>query len=244
METHNNITNNQENQETIDAYLLESMDAKTRAQFEEKMKNSPEFKQEVEEQRAVMQSVEELNLIESLDGFHQEIQEKSIKKWVTPGLLAIAASLLLLIAVSTWAIFFHENSYDRVFATYFKPDPGLPTTMGTNTDYQFYFGMVNYKRKNYSDAIASWEPLYAAEPENDTLVYFLGVANLANDNPRQAEKYFQIAEKISESAFYEEIRYYLALTLLRKDELQEAKSVLKQSKSPANKALLAELQSL
>src|SRR5690606_2210724 len=103
---------------------------------------------------------------------------------------------------------------------------GLPTTMGTASDYEFYYGMVSYKRKEYGDAILRWEPLYAANPENDTVVYFLGVANLANSNPRQATKYLEMAQTKTESVFYEAIQ------------------TLENSDSQKNKALLEAFGSL
>src|SRR5690606_41157213 len=128
---------------------------------------------------------------------------------------ALAASFLILIGVSSWAILISRNSSNIVFAENFKPDPGLPTPMGTSSNYEFYYGMVSYKRKEYGDAILRWESLYAANPENDTVVYFLGVANLANSNPRQATKYLEIDRKSTESVFFEDIQYYLALSLLK-----------------------------
>ncbi|MCG2420273.1 hypothetical protein K8089_14685 [Aequorivita sp. F47161] len=244
METNNNKENPQENQDLIDAYLLGNLEAKELAEFNEKMNLSTNFKQKVEEQKTMMESAEEINIKDLLEDFHKEIEDLSYSNWMSRGRLALAASVLILIAVSSWAIFFHENSAERVFAENFKPDPGLPTTMGTTANYNFYFGMVNYKRKNYTDAIASWEPLYAANPTNDTLVYFLGVANLANNNPRQAEKYLLLAQQNSESVFIEEAKHYLALTLLRKNNISEAKAILSKSQSPSNIALLKALEDL
>ncbi len=161
-----------------------------------------------------------------------------------PGWFALAASFLLLIGISTWAIFKTGDSSDELFAAYFKPDPGLPTTMGTSSDYEFYYGMVSYKRKEYGYAILRWEPLYAASPENDTLVYFLGVANLANGNARQAKKDLQLAEKKTESVFYDDIQYYLALSFLKENRIEEARTTLENSDSPKSSALLNKLNSL
>lgn len=244
METNNKIENNQENVDLIDAYLLGTLDSDQLAEFNERMELYPDFRQMVKDQKALMQSVEEINLQDSLESFHAEIKEEPQKKWMSREWLALAASILVLISVSTWAIFNSGNSAEKVFAANFKPDPGLPTTMGTASDYEFYYGMVNYKRKEYSEAINRWEPLYAANPENDTVVYFLGVANLANGNARQAEKYLQMAKQKTESVFYEETKYYLALSLLKENKIDEAKAVLEQSESSANIVLLKELKGL
>ncbi len=244
MDSNNKIQNSQETQELIDAYLLEDLDPNARADFEERMKLFPDFRTLVEEQKAIIRGVEEHTLKNSFEDFHSEIVEEPKKKWQSPSWLALAASVLILISVSIWAIFSSGNSSQKVFAANFKPDPGLPTTMSTSSNYDFYYGMVNYKRKEYSEAISRWETLYAANPENDTVIYFLGVANLANGNARQAKKYLQSAKEKPESAFYEDAQYYLALALLKENKIEEAKQALAESTSPASIVLLKEIKSL
>ena len=244
MEPNKEIYNNQETQELIDSFLLGRLDNEALAEFNERMNIYPDFRSTVEKQTAIMKGVEELGLKNSLERFHSEIVIEPEKKWNTPSWFALAASIVLLIGISTWAIFKIGHSSDKVFSAHFKPDPGLPTTMGSSSDYEFYYGMVSYKRKEYGDAILRWEPLYAASPENDTLVYFLGVANLANGNARQAKKYLQLAGKKTESVFYEDIQYYLALSFLKENRIEEAKTTLENSESPKSSALLNALDSL
>ncbi|AFL80765.1 hypothetical protein Aeqsu_1272 [Aequorivita sublithincola DSM 14238] len=244
MDLNNNIENNQETQELIDAYLLGTLNTDALNDFKKRMEISPNFRNFVDDQKVLKSAIEENNLKNSLDGFHSEIIESPEKKWLSPSWLALAASFLILISVSTWAILGSGNSAEKIFASNFKPDPGLPTTMGTSSNYEFYYGMVNYKRKEYSEAISRWETLYATNPKNDTLNYFLGVANLANGNPRQAEKYLQTAKEKTESTFYEEAQYYLALTLLKENKIEEAKEALAKSTSASGTLLLNEINAL
>ncbi len=244
MDSNNKIQNDQETQELIDAYLLGALDVDAQADFNERMKLFPDFRILVEEQKTLIRGVEENTLKNALDDYHSEIGEEPEKKWRSPSWLALAASFLILISVSTWAILSSGNSSEKIFAANFKPDPGLPTTMSTSSNYDFFYGMVRYKRKEYAEAISSWEPLYAANPENDTVVYFLGVANLANGNARQAEKYLQSAKEKPESAFYEDAQYYLALALIKENKIEEAKEILTNSTSSASILLLKELKPL
>lgn len=234
----------QETRELIDSYLLGRLDNAQLESFNVRLKTDPEFLKMLEAQKAVARGVEEHNLRKSLDDYHAEIVEEPEKKWLTPGLLALSASILLLIGVSTWAIFFTGNSAQKVFAENFTPDPGLPTKMGTASQYEFYYGMVSYKRKEYAEAISRWEPLYAAHPKNDTLVYFLGLANLANGNARQAENYLKLANEKTESAFSDDIHYYLALAYLKENKIKEAKEILSKSTSSAGIKLLKQVKSL
>lgn len=241
MDPNNNIHDHQASQELIDAYLLNALDEQEKVEFEKRMKLFPDFRSLVLAQKALMYEVEEHFLKKSLDGYHSEIVDLPTKNWVTPGWMALAASVVILIAVSTWAIFSNGNSPQKLFAENFRPDPGLPTTMSTSVNYDFYYGMVNYKRQEYNEAISRWETIYAANPENDTVVYFLGVANLANGNARQAKKYLQAAQEKPASAFFEEAQYYLALTLLKENKLEEARQLLTKSTSPASVVLLKKI---
>ncbi len=239
----NNIKYNQEDIALIDAYLLGNLDSDELAEFKERKRKYPDFTQLVEQQKNLIDGIEEISLSNMLDKFHESAESEAERTWMSRGRWALAASLVLLISVCGWALL-DRNSADRVFASHFKPDPGLPTTMGAYSNYDFYYGMVNYKRKEYPEAIAKWEPLYAANASNDTLTYFLGIANLANGNSRHAEKYLQLASKDTGSIFSEEIKFYLALALLKKHNITEAKSVLKGNKFPANIALLKDLEDL
>ncbi len=243
MKANKKIENTQETQELIDAYLLGDLNTKELADFNERLKLNPDFRNMVEEQRLLFKSVEEYNLRNTLDGYHTDMKEWQ-KKWLSPSWLSIAASILILIGVVSWVILKSGNSAEKIFAANFKPDPGLPTTMGTSSEYEFYYGMVNYKRKEYAEAIARWEPIYGANPENDTLIYFLGVANLADGNPRQAKNYLQRVKKKTESTFYEDAKYYLALSLLRENNIEEAIETLQNSSSTANISLLQQIQGL
>ena len=244
MEPNKEIEPNQETQEQIDAYLMGKLDEVALADFETQMRLFPDFRAKVDEQRLLFKSVEVYNLKNSLDEYHKEIEPVPEKKELNIGWFALAASFLVLISVSTWAILGSGNSPEKVFAENFKPDPGLPTTMGKSSEYNFYYGMVNYKRKEYAEAISRWEPIYGANPENDTLVYFLGVANLANGNARQAKKYLQMANKKTESTFYEDSKYYLALSLLKENKVDEAIETLENSRSSANISLLQQIKAL
>lgn len=244
MEPNKKIEPNQEAQERIDAYLMGKLDEAALTDFETQMRLFPDFRAKVEEQRIFLKGVEEHNLKNSLDEYHTEIENVPEKKGINMGWLALAASFTILISVSIWAILSAGNSAEKIFASNFKPDPGLPTTMGTSSEYEFYYGMVNYKRKEYAEAISRWEPIYGANPENDTLVYFLGVANLANGNSRQAKKYLQMAKKKTESTFYEDAKYYLALSLLKENKIDEAIETLENSSSSANISLLRQINDL
>ena len=228
----------------IDKYLLGHLEGEELRSFKERFDQDYEFRKMVAEQRLLVEGIEEFHFKKQLDLYHTQMELENARKKPLAIWLSIAACVVILIGVSFWAISDTETAAQKVFAKNFQPDPGLPTTMGSTSEYEFYSGMVSYKRKDYVGAIALWKPLHAAHPSNDTLIYFLGVAYLAQGENEQAEEYLKMAQTFPKSIFVEEANYYLALTLLRENKVEEAKKSLKNSTFPASIGLREQIKSL
>ncbi|MCZ4317446.1 hypothetical protein O4H26_00415 [Aequorivita viscosa] len=152
---------------------------------------------------------------------------------------SIAAVLVVLLGIF-WMMQ-NSNSPEKIFATHFEADPGLRTVMGTTSDYDFYEGMVVYKRKEYKEAIDWWQKLLPEKANNDTLNYFLGVAHLAEGNAEKSLKYLEPASKFSEGIFKEDAAHYTALAKIKLGQIEEAKQMLKEYPSEKNNELLKAL---
>ncbi|MAM27593.1 MAG: hypothetical protein CMC13_01085 [Flavobacteriaceae bacterium] len=226
-------------------YLGNRMDLAEKAAFEEKLAEDPILSQQFDEHKKLILGIESAVLKENLDEYHATVENDSgVKtlsdKKTSPYLwLGIAASIVVVLGLF---LFFDKNDdNDALFATHFVPDPGLPTTMGTSENYTFYEGMVDYKREDYKTAITKWESLYAEKPENDTLNYFLGVAELANKNAANAITYLEKVAPVNESMFQEEIFHYLGLANLKAGNMEQAKQNFQKSKKPESAIILSEL---
>ena len=153
--------------------------------------------------------------------------------------MGIAAAIIIGIGL----FWMNQNpSNDRIYAKYFTPDPGLPTTMSTTTNYTFFDGMVNYKQGDYKTAIAKWTPLEQKSSGNDTLQYFLGVAYLADNNPKKALPYLNETVNNAESVFFEDATFYLGLAYLKEDNIEASRTALEKSQSEKNKIILDALK--
>ncbi len=243
MDTNKKAYYTEEMQQLIDNYLLDRLDSNSRAAFQEKMKEDPNLRKAVEEQQLITQSIEEYYIRNTLDKFHTSLQ-KSRKRKIFYSWAAVAASIAIIVGVTSWALFFKENTTEQIFAENFVVDPGLPTTMGNTSNYIFYDGMVSYKRKNYSQAIEKWQKIYPEKSNNDTLNYFLGVANLAEGKSKMAQIYFQRAILDENSAFFEEAQYYYALSQIKDGKVSEAKKSLAKSSFSKSVVLLHQLEKL
>lgn len=232
--------------ETIERYYNGSMAKEEQENFEAKLRQDESFLQEVEDIKSLLLGIETQALKEKMEAFHKDLPiqmetESSTSKVRFLHFRNIAAAIIIIAAsVSFW--FFNGSSNEKLYSTYFKPDPGLPTTMSTTDDYTFYDAMVSYKRGDYKTAISKWVKLEAKSPNNDTLTYFLGVAYLADKKVEEALPYLVKSSQNETSVFQEDAQYYLGLAYLKKDNKEEAIRFLKMSSSDNSKKLLEQLK--
>lgn len=238
--------------EAIERYLRGRMNDSDRADFEERMNKDEQFQKTVAYYAGLMEGIETASLKSRLDDYHAEVEsvEKttssqpadSTKRYPFVKYL-VAASLLFVVGLTAWIIAFQQNSQHQLFVAYFEPDPGLITPMSSTDQYEFYSGMIDYKRENYRQAIAKWEPLLKENSRSDTLNYFLGVAELASGSENEAMPYLKNTLETSESAFINEAYFYLGLAYLKDGNIEAALEALQQSDLEQAAELRAKLAS-
>lgn len=240
MKDNNNIS--QEFLESVERYYNNTMPTDERIAFEEKLQNDAEFKTQVEDLQMIFLGIASQSFKEQLDLFHEDIpqvKKQSKVRYLQFIKMGIAAAIIIGVGL----FWMNQNpSNDRIYAKYFTPDPGLPTTMSTTTNYTFFDGMVNYKQGDYKLAIAKWSTLEQKSPNNDTLQYFLGVAYLADKNPAKAISYLNKTVNNPNNIFFEDATFYLGLAYLKEEKTAEAKNAFEKSKSDKNKIILDALK--
>lgn len=236
----NNSTISQELLENVERFYNDTMSKQERLDFELRLDEDSEFRTQVEDIKTLIFGIENQSLKEQLDTFHEEIPKSNPGKSVFfnfSNIRKFAAVAVILIAITcVWV--FSAPQTDRLYAKYFTPDPGLPTTMSSNSNFEFYDAMVNYKQGEYKTAIEKWEALNV---KNDTVNYFLGVAYLANKNENTAVEFLEKATQNSEFALSNEAFYYLGLAYLKEGNVEKAKSSLQHSTIENSQALLSAL---
>lgn len=230
--------------EEVERFLQHDMEPQERTAFEARMKEDAEFKNLVDEMKLLFVGIQETSLNKNLAIFHDGLNTEK-KPAVKGGTifklntrLMVAASLFIIVSVATWLLLTSKNQYEKLYSSYYKPDPGLLTAMGSSDNYAFEKGMVEYKNEEYKKAIQSWEPLLARDPGNDTLHYFLGAANQALGNDDIAKKHLDIIVKDSANSFYSDARWYLGILFLKQGEIQQAKTFIEKSNHSRKEELL------
>ncbi len=235
----------QEDFERIEAYLNGTLSSDELTSFEKQLQTDKGFAIKVEDIRTILAGIETQSLKAQLNDFHEEVLKNSEDGSSKPKIRSLdwmkyaVAAVLVLALGSFW--FLNENSNERLYADYYSPDPGLPTTMGNNDNYEFYQAMVTYKQGNYEDALKSWKDQLNNKTENDTLNYFVGSALLASKQEGEALSFLLKVANQEDSAFKNEAYYYIGLAYLKADNTEEAKAYLKKSNITKAKDLLIKL---
>ncbi|MFD1615554.1 tetratricopeptide repeat protein [Gelatiniphilus marinus] len=243
-----NTNISQELLESVEKYLNNTMDAPNLKAFKSRLKNDFEFKTQVEDIKTLLLAIETQSLKEKLNDFHNQIkpkaevntnQENKKNTHINYRKFAVAAAIVIAFG-SIW--FFSNPPNQKLYAKYFKPDPGLPTAMGSTDNYDFYDAMVNYKRGDYTLAISKWQTLLVQKPENDTLNYFLGVAHLANKNETEAIPFLERSVQSQDTfPLIHDAYHYLGLAYLKEGNLTLAKKYFKLSNTEASNTIILEL---
>lgn len=145
--------------------------------------------------------------------------------------LAIAASLILILAVSFILLFVVQPSHEKLFEKYFEPYPNVITEKGSTLDEDklFNLGMYYYDLKNYDTAIIVFNKLLETDSTNGTILFYSGIAYLGLEKSSEAINVFSFM-KNKEINFTEQIMWYHSLSYILQDDYQKAIPMLKELK--------------
>ena len=226
-------------QERIEAYVLGELDEKSKNTFEKEISRNPELAEKVALHGRFLHGVEEHFLRGTLEELHLETEQKAHKvKRLRLGAVWSTAAAVILIFGFFW---YWQIQPGKDYLELIDPlvlDPGLPTTLSGNSSLEFGEGMNAYKLQDYATANNYWNPLLEADPQNDTLLFYMAQVEISQGKISQSiEKLAQVA-KNDESIFGPKALWYLALGKLNQRKTEEAKILLQEiinSKSPKAK---------
>ncbi len=245
MDTNYNISTDE--LQNIEQYLVGEAGAEERIAFENKMATDAAWAAKVNEVRLLLTGIETASLKDRLDSYHTSIKKNQLhqsggKVISFSRKLMMAASIALLVSILAWLFLLRENKYEKLYAAYYKPDPGLMSAMGVSGNYLFNKAMLDYKTGNYKKAIEEWSKLKTAMSPNDTLNYFLGAAQQADGNNEAAVALLQSIANDTVNPFYKEACWYTGLSLLKQGKTNEAIPYLEKSGRPESAELISKLK--
>lgn len=204
----------------IERFILGTLSVDERQKFEKELESNPDLQKALYQQKQLINAVEAEGLKADLDSIHHELYESTVNKNNRPLYFSIAASIAVLIGFSFW-YFGQNDSQSELYAQYSYTDPGLPVPMSATDSYDFYDAMVDYKTEDYQAAINKWEILLKAEPQNDTLNYYIGASYFNMESLDQAKPFLQTVSDNTTSSFRFKAEYTLLLSLLKEGKTKE-----------------------
>ena len=233
--------------ESIEQYLLDRMETEQRIAFENRIQTDSAWAYKVEEVKLLLAGIETATMKERLNSYHENLKKNQPEKGggkiiFIQRKLTVAASVALLATISIWLFTTSKNKYEKIYATYYKPDPGLMSAMGVSDNYVFNKAMLNYKIGKYKAAIDEWGKLKIELPQNDTLNYFLGAAQQANGNNAAAVELLKSMTTDAAKPFYKDACWYTGLALLEQGAVKEAIPYFEKSDRPESKELISKIK--
>lgn len=218
-----------ENSVIFESYLSNSLSQEEITRFEAKLSYDSDFKLQFEYFKQLETSVKQYFKRKQLKAKFAELDEEmdtevpkgklSYLKWF---IVAGAAASILLVAT---LILNHSKSdgfYKNLVAENWPYEEGLPVKMSNKSVYDD--AMNAYKLENWDEAETLLKQF-----NSDTSNYFLGIVAFQKENIKIAVNYFQ--EVGSNSIYYSDAQFRLALLSILEKDIQSAKRILKKLKA-------------
>lgn len=220
----------------IHAYLRDVLPPAEREQFERRLADEPAWRDKVEEITLLVLGVQEANLADGKWRIELVARNHTENSAPPPPVVPfyhhwwMAASALLLATLTIWAVWRSDNASDNLYLAFYEGHIGLPVEMSAsdNSKYRFYDGMISYKEGKYTDALTKWENLGAGQTPTDTLVYYRAMAYMGLADTHTAANLLKDILADSNSAFYTDAVWYLALCHLHQNDPEDALLLLRQ----------------
>ncbi len=213
----------------IARYLQGDMPVDEQSAIEAKAAASEDFSKELSFQRrliAHIQAEEKTRLkAEMLKDFRAKKKEASSKKWPRRWIqLAVAASIFLM--ATFYFVLDSRTSSNEVFLSHFQVYDGVVIVRGE--DHSISEGLRAYNRGDFSKALDIFLALEAYEISDGQLYLLVSSCFLKLNEPEKALEWLTEVQATEEASIVYNQQWYLALTMLSLDRLEDSKILLQQ----------------
>ena len=228
MENFNEIQN-------IEAWFEGRLSDEQKNAFEKRLRDDDAFRTKVDNFEAAVKTVELMGrneLKDRLRKIHDQVvngKKQNGKLWLR--IAAIFIGLMVVASPLIYRNFFATPDYEKLavknFSTY--PDILSRRSNASSRDIMLIDAMSYYKNKDFQNASVLFEHIIDNDTtENQAFYLYKGISLLGNDDLRQAAATFEQMVEDPDNEFYEQARWYLALTLLEEGKPRESAVILEQ----------------
>ncbi len=215
--------------EKIEGYLNNTLPKEELVAFEKEISNTPALKQEIEKHKslhATLSDQDTLEFKEKLVKISTEIKKEETSSSFFSPFWKIAASIVVIFSVGTlfWYTINNQDQTKELYAQYYEPFPVEDVSRGED-DNALQDVMKSYSNGDYSIVISKLEEL-PNTIKKDLIHLYLGNSYLNTNQEEKAIGQFESIQKNSQ--YYENARWYLALTYLKWGNPKKIKPILQE----------------
>ncbi|MEM9820529.1 MAG: hypothetical protein AAF985_05635 [Bacteroidota bacterium] len=228
------------NYEQIDQYLMGQLQGESLRLFEQQLEGDPDLANEVKERRKsldVLEDIGDLQLKERIQNIHNRVldqqpastsTEKSIGR-IRPlyTWLALAASVLLLLAAGMWWSTTPTPDAQQLFAQHYEAYPISFTSRAGENDTKLADASRYYREGAFEKVIGPLESVLA-DSINTKAKLALGIAELELNHFAKAIQHFDDLINAKDPLYEEQALWFKALTYLKQNDLDNCAQQLKQ----------------
>lgn len=155
----------------------------------------------------------------------------SLKRWY---MIAATISVILVAAISWWRLSPPESA-ENLYISYYEPYPDILTSRGSG-EKLLNEGLYSYESGDYKESIGYLKNYLVTNKEHKEVLFYLGQAYLANDEPVNALRIFKDLEQENKFTLKEANQWYLALTHLKLKDTSSVNETLQQIIGDTNHA--------
>jgi len=218
----------------IDRYVNGEMNTEEITVFEQRMRENGALAEEVHLHRDVLVGMNQyfnLDLKRILQEEEAKLKKKPVNfyKWA-----GIAASIVLVIAVSYLVFFTGSTDSKQLYAQYYKPYPNILTPAQRSENSTTDPGLSLYEAGNYAEALKHLEQRISQGDHDPYLAFYAVIAALNADEETKAKTYFEKVINLQDEIFANPAQWYLGLTYLKSGQKKEATQVFEEIKTSGN----------
>jgi len=215
----------------IERYLGAEMDAGERMDFEAALSSNAELRNDFTLYNSINKTMSaspnENELRETLQQMNKKyfaggavVKKGSFKTWI-----AVAASLLLLLAAGLYFLFPAKPSSEKLYAQFAVHDPLNIQQRGSSADSLATDAANKFNDKHYIEALPLLQKYLQQQPDDIQVKFSLAICYMETGAYMDAEKIFS-ATASGQTAYAETAQWYLALMALKQKNIDPCRTYL------------------
>ena len=219
--------------ELIERYITGQLDIQERCEFEKQLQSDPVLARKTSSYRDsfidhISASKYKIKSGIIAVGKRSSSISRSVKELNQKKNLVKAIGIFLIVIICLASVYFildKSPDYSALYNKYYNESlldhPLLKDAGATET-----YGITHYQNRDFSRAIPALEKEITASPTDARLYLYLGLSYLESDVDDKAKINFEKAESLSDGKYRDSAIWYLALTEIKLNHVQEAKNNL------------------